>query len=269
MVQYHFLWKKRYNDDFDNLDFIQDPIPIGVSPLGIPIFREITDPTFVTQPFTTNNYKQLNTQDIYGMYMTILNRPGVRKVNNFQMNMTVEQKSSKFQIPSVAISFQSVRPGFWDQGTGTFTPLFDYFLLDPNMNCVDENIRKELTDNSLGSIWDTLNGVGVLPDQIDLTGGGVYRKFPLLDFANYNGWEHITTTEISNKIYTTHKLASPILLNTPDVNNFPGANAIQVKFQFYTLFPEYLDATSNTPDPILTLLDSDSIASLTGHAEII
>lgn len=271
MVQSHMLWKKRLNDDRDDMDFVMDPNPVGVSPNGLPIFREINDPLFSPQTFSTVNYKQVNTQDIYGMHSTILVRPGVRKVRQVHIQMVVKQRQNDFQVPSVALAFLGIRPIQYDSSTFSYTSPYDYFFIDTNVNMVCENSRKELSDNSIGHVWDTLNSVGVVPDAINFSdpGDGTFRHFPLLDASFYTNWTHTATTTLNSQVYTTHELSSPILSHFADTTNLTVGNGFELKFQFYSLYPSYLDVAVNTPDPVLSLLESDSIASLTGYADII
>jgi hypothetical protein len=203
------------------------------------------------------------------MHTNFLVRPGVRKTRTVFMKMVVQQKQNDFQVPSGAIGFLGIRPVNYDPFTGNYTPLYDYFTLDSNLNMVCENTRKELTDPAIGNVWETLNSSGVVPNSIEFAAGGTFREYPLLDAAFYTNWTHKSTTTLNNQVYTTHELASPILSHFADTTNLPIGNAFEAKFQFYSLYPTYLNAAVNNDGPVLSLLESDSIASLTGYVDII
>lgn len=270
MVQLHYLFKKRANDDIDNMDFVRDPNPSGVLPSGLPTFREIDDPLFEPQTFSTTNYKQLNTNDIYGMHTSFLVRPGARKILQTHLQLVVKQKTNDFKIPSVAFAFLGIRPVNYDEANGTYTPLYDYFFIDRNSNMMCENSKIEFKDDSLGSVWETLNSVGVVPTAIEFAGGSpTYKTYPFNDSIFYTSWKHTSSVTLSSNVYTTHDLSSPILSHFPDTTNLPVGNALEAKFMYYALYPNYLDAASNNDNPVLTLLQSDDIESLTGYSTII
>lgn len=274
MVQNHTLFKKRINDDLDNIDYVQDPSPktedgkVLVSPSGFPLFREITDASFIQQAFGVNNYKKLNTTDIYGMYTSFLVRPGIRKLQTTHLEITVKQRGNKLQIPSVAFGILGLRPVDYDETSGGFTPLVDYFTLDRNTNMMCLNSSEEFKDDRVGGITNILNLAGVCPLAIENVDLSTYKHFPLHDAILYTNWKHVGTITANNDVYTTHVISSPIYSHFADVAHLPIGNAFEAKFMLYVLYPEYLDSGVNTSDPVLKLLPSDEIVSLTGFNDI-
>ena len=135
-----------------------------------------------------------------------------------------------------------------------------------------DNGRTEFNNALSGGLWNTLNNVGAVPDTIqNVTPVGSFYKFnPFLDSMFYTNWTHTNSTNVGNDVYTTHDLITPIFTHFPDVSRFPPGVAIEGKIQVYALYPEYLDSNDiDSPDPVLKLLDSDSIHSLTGFIDAI
>lgn len=265
-----FLLKKRRNTDVNNMNFIGDNAPIGINPsTGFPISREIDHPDFVPQTFSTVDYKAIAVNDNYGFFTTWVCPPGVRKIQQNILELTLEQKQNTFQQPTFMIAFLGFRPTLYDAASDTYIPLIDHFQLDRYRNNVCRNINRDLDGLGPNDVWQQLSSAGAVPLQIDLVAGGIYSRNPMRDFAYILPISFASTTTVGNKVYTNHEIKIDIVQNLPDILNFPDGVNVEFKLQTFLISSELPPSISASPDPILRLMDSDNFVNFSANAVFI
>lgn len=230
MVVCSLLFKKRNGADINNMDFVMDDEPIGINQqTGFPIYREIDHPSIISQDYV-NTYKQLNTTDNYGIFTEFLIRPGVRKMRQNKVQLTVEQKGSDFHEPAFLIGFFGFRPGTYDPASGAFTPLIDFFQQDRSANMMCDNLYDELDDTSSGSVWDTINQADFVPKEIEEFAGIISIDFydsPLTTFNSFGGTSTTLTYDGGEDFSTISESDTVVIQNcVPGISTLSGSYLI-------------------------------------------
>jgi len=273
MVQLLLNFRKRNNLDVNNMNFVTDPFPIGVQPNGLPAFREITDASLVQTPWSTAEYQDVATNDHYGFYETFYIRSGTRKIQQRSIAMTVEQKGNDYMSPLFIVGFFGFRPV---QYTGTEdsvpTPLYDYFFLSQHVNMLGNNVRSELKTSLAGSVTDVLETANMVPPSpISNVGPPItdYRKWVAHDTAFLTAWDHVATANTANKIYTTHKMSTPIFNHIIENTAYPPNVHLEAKVVIYCFRQEHPTSATNSDIPILSPIPADDVSAFGGYVDVI
>jgi len=174
MVQCNLLFNKRRHLDDNDMDFVMDPIPIGLdSQTGFPIYREITHSSIIHQPYV-DAYKELNVLDDYGFFTDFLIRPGVRKFRQENVQLTVEQKGNDFNNPAFLIGFFGFRPGFYDAQTQGFLPAYDYYQMDRNASMMCRNTYQDLLAKGPSDVETLITQTLFAPNTIEELRGAIH-----------------------------------------------------------------------------------------------
>jgi len=269
MVAVIALFRKRHLIDTNDLNFVTDSAPIGQDAFGFPLFREITSTNFVQSSYASTYYKQLDSTDQYGFYDTFLFRPGVRKIRQDKLTITVEQKQNTFNSPLYVLGLFGVRIVAYDETTQTVVPTTRPYQLASAKGSVNhgEAMTYELTARGTtpDSILDVLEGANVIPPPIEFASGESYKANVINDTGFISNWRQVTTVEAQNKILTTHVIDRPLIAYNNDQLNLAPGLALQFKAQTYVFRLEYPSAANNSIAPILKLVDADDIITFSGH----
>lgn len=267
--------RKRRNLDLNDLNFIQDPLPLfppTLNPFGLPVFREITHPDFVPNTYSAV-YKQVNTTDNYGFFTTFPIRPGVRKMRNDNFHIVVEQTEDEFKNPLWLVGQFAFRPCIYSEQTDTFTPAYDYFNFDRSINMFCTQSSNEFKVRTVGKVLDSAILSDAAPEQIDLTAGGTYRQYPLHDTSFIVATETTNSFTAGNgasaKVYSTHRLSEPLFVHQPDLANFPEPLCLEAKLILYFAHSVHKTAALNDSTPVLELIPADNIISCGGTVQIV
>ena len=271
MVQLLLNFKKRNNVDTNDLSFITDTAPNGVQANGFPSFREITDPSFEQTNYSTVHYKDVALDDNFGFYETFYVRSGTRKIQQKSIDMTVEQKGSDFNSPLFIVGFFGFRPvkynGFDDV---TPTPMYDYFFPSPGINMLGNNIISELKSPDDNAVSNVLRNAHVIPPPIEFAGAAsTYSEHPAHDIAFMSSWDHTATAQAGNKIYTTHKMSSPIFNHVIDTSHYGPGIHLEAKVTIYLFKQVHPSTVGNSEGPILEPIFADDVSAFGGFVNVI
>ena len=261
MVAMTLFFRRRFGEDINDFNFIQDIDPIGIGENGFPLFRDILHPDFAPNAYT---FLQTDVNDIYGMFTTFYIK-SPRKMRQNKIQVTIKQKSNLFQVPIYFIALFGFRPCAYDPETQNVTALSNSYTLDRSVNMMCTNTSLDLKSEDTASVGGLLSGIGTVPSPILLSGGGIYRDHPLHDACMVTVFQTTNTVVANNNVYTTHDLVTPLFNHVPDVASF-GKNIIfQGKIQVYLATPDYALTTESK----LRLMTSDQIVSLGGDFDVI
>lgn len=271
MVAIVILLRKRRNVDTNDINFVTDSAPIGQDAFGFPLYREITSPDFVQSTYASTFYKQISTDDAYGFYDTFLFRPGIRKIVQDKLTITVEQKSQQniFTMPLYVLGLFGVRIVAYDEATQTVIPTTRPYQLASAKGSVNhsEVITHEFSvrGTTPSSLVDVLEGANLIPPPIEFSAGGSYKSKVVNDTGYITNWTHEGTAQAGSAIFTTHVIDRPLIAWSNDQLNLPPGLALQFKAQAYVFRAEYPPHATNSDDPILRLIDADDIITFSGH----
>jgi hypothetical protein len=269
MVAVMVLFRKRRNVDTNDINFVTDSAPIGEDSSGFPLFREITSPDFVQSGYATNFYKKVSTDDTYGFYDTFLFRPGIRKIIQDKLTITVEQKQNTFTMPLYVLGLFGVRIVAYDEATQTVIPTTRPYQLASAKGSVNhgEVITYEFSARGTtpASLVDMLEAANLIPPPIDFSAGGSYKRNVVNDTGYISNWRHDSTAQAENTIFTTHVIDRPLIAWSNDQLNLPPGFALQFKAQTYVFRLEYPPHATNSLVPVLRLIDADDIITFSGH----
>ena len=276
MVAVIVLFRKRHLVDTNDLNFVTDSAPIGADAFGFPLYREITSPDFVQTDYSTNFYKQVDADDIYGFYDTFLFRPGVRKIRQDRLTITIEQKQSTFTMPLFVLGLFGARVVAYDEATQTVIPTTRPYQLASAKGSVNHgevityelSNRKALPADPDVSLVDFLETANCIPPPIDFSAGGSYKAKVVNDTSYISNWRHTATAEAGNKIFTTHVIDRPLIAYSNDQFNLPAGLALQFKAQIYLFTIEYPVTASNSVTPMLKLIPADDVKTFSGHFDL-
>lgn len=269
MVAVIVLLRKRHLIDTNDLNFVTDSAPIDEDAFGFPLFREITSSDFVQSSYATTYYNQLDADDQYGFYDTFLFRPGIRKIRQDKLTITVEQKQNTFNSPLYVLGLFGVRIVAYDEATQSVVPTTRPYQLVSAKGSVNhgETMTRELTARGTtpDSIVDMLEAANAIPPPIEFAAGGSYKANVINDTGFITNWLHVTTVATQNKLLTTHVIDRPLIAYNNDQLNLPPGLVLQFKAQAYVFRLEYPDVASNSLAPMLKLVEANDIVTFSGH----
>ena len=261
MVAMSLFFRRRINEDTNNFNFITDVNPYQIVN-GFPLYREINHPDFGINSY---DYKTVTNNDIYGMYTTFLVR-APRKMRQNKIQVTIEQKANKFQVPVFFIALFGFRPGVYDEASQTFTPFYDYFFLDRGVNMMCDSVSTDLKSADTLGVQTLLEGLEIVPEPIiNSADASVYREHPFHDSVMMTVFETTNSMVANNKLYTTHNLATPILNHVPDTVSNGDDVVLQGKIQVYLAYADYTLTTESK----LRLIEAEQVISLGGDFDVI
>lgn len=290
MVQCNLLFKKRRYLDKNDMDFVMDPIPIGIdSQTDFPLYREIDHVSIVPQPYL-DTYKLLNTVDDYGLFTEFLIRPGVRKIRQENVQLTVEQKENTFKNPAFLVGFFGFRPGFYDAETQNFQAIYDYFLPDRNSSMMCDNTFNDLASQGPTDVETLITEAQFAPTTIneyeptaflenyDISGmnGSWVGAFPSV--FPYSGPSTFDFIKVAERVYIENLFAGMNI--TPDFYDIshwePGAAPSNPYYEAFTCnldttaYPQgWIRAVEGYPDqPDAFFFAGGAAVVLAGDAQI-
>jgi hypothetical protein len=266
MVATVIEFRRREGEDINNFNFITDMNPNGITDTGLPSYREITSNDFVQSTWSNNHYKQIATDDTYGFYSKFLLRPGMRKIEQKELELTIIQSTAGIEIPSILTGMFGFRPVLYDEATDTTTPLQDFYNFAQATHPVTDELKFEFSDRTATSPSPLLESVFAIPPPIDFTAGGVYKDKIMTDLALFTPWRIKTTIQKGNVTYTTHEMQLPLILNTPDSAALPAGIQIEAKAQIY-LWRSNFGAGIDTP--YLSPIPNENVVSFYGYVDVL
>ena len=255
MVVSNLLWRPRQGFDTNNINFVTIP----TNPEST-----VADPQFVQNTWSTTDWLGPATNDDLGFFTTFLIRPGMRKMNQQKIQVTVKQAGNRFIPTLFSVAFFGLRPVFYDDVSDTVVPLQPYFTMS-NFNTLMacDNLRSEFTNPA--GITTELEAKGAIPPAIEYAspGGTFYREKLIQDVAQVDIFDHVATVTKGNDVWTTHQVSTPLFPSYPDVYALKDGMALQAKMQIYFTTTDYsLQIPPNPTDaPSLSFLNNTLVTS--------
>jgi hypothetical protein len=222
----------------------------------------VADSAFVQNAWSNTDWLGLANDDDCGFYTTFLARPGVRKLNQQKIQVTVKQPGSGFIPTLFSLAFFGARSGSYDDATDTFTPFQPYFSMN-NMNTMMlcDTLKSEMKNPS--GLQAGLESKGVIPPPIEYASGGFYRENILHDNGLITPFDHVATIVKGNDVWTTHTIPMPMFPTYSDNFAAPDGVAIQGKIMIYFTTTNYANQIPPNPTdtPSLEFLNNTQIAS--------
>jgi len=256
------MWRPRQGFDTNDMNFVTIP--------GDPT-KTVESGDFEQTPWNTNQWLEPAVDDDCGFFTTFLARPGLRKLNQAAISVTIKQASNNYLPTLFTIAFFGARPGSYDDATDTFTPFQDYFTMN-NMNTMmmDDNLKREMNDpTGLTSLFESKN---VIPPPIEFGFlPGFYREKIIQDCALITPFAHTGTITAGSNIYTTHSISMPMFPTFSDNFGAPDGVAIQGKIQIYFTTTDYsLQIPPNdTSSPSMGLVTNAQVLSFSSPLQFL
>jgi hypothetical protein len=222
-------WRPREEKDVNDMNFVTDPTDPE---------RTVQHSDFVQNAWSNNEWLGDADDDNCGFYTTFLVRPGVRKLNQQKIQVTITQTQNEYKPALFSVAFFGSRLGTYDDATDTFTPSESYFSMNNvNTMMMCDTLKGEMKNTS--GITAELQAKKVIPPPIALTAGGFYRQYLLQDVALMSPFDFKGAIRSGSEIFTNHEISMPMFPTFSDNFAVPDGAAIQWKIMIYFLRTDY------------------------------